>query len=59
MEVTLAEVQEDLKNRPPQVLTLEEVQLTNGAANGHVEQVPESGKNQEEVKIVTIYVKSV
>lgn len=46
LEVTLAEVQEDLRSRPPQVVTLEEIELTNGAANGHVEQVPGSGQNQ-------------
>ncbi|XP_046879637.1 vesicle-trafficking protein SEC22c [Hypomesus transpacificus] len=46
LEVTLAEVQEDLRTRPPQVLSLEELQLTNGAANGHLEPVPASGQNQ-------------
>ncbi|KAM7390437.1 hypothetical protein PAMA_008545 [Pampus argenteus] len=45
LEITLAEVQQDLNIRPPQVLTLEEVELTNGAANGHMEQVPGSGQN--------------
>ncbi|KAM3860249.1 vesicle-trafficking protein SEC22c [Diretmus argenteus] len=45
LEVTLAEVQEDLQIHPPQVLTLEEVELTNGAANGHMEQLPGSGQN--------------
>ncbi|XP_054621651.1 vesicle-trafficking protein SEC22c [Dunckerocampus dactyliophorus] len=45
LEVTLAEVQEDLRLRPPQILTLEEVALTNGSANGHVEQGPGSGQN--------------
>uniref|UniRef100_A0A671SLQ2 Vesicle-trafficking protein SEC22c-like n=1 Tax=Sinocyclocheilus anshuiensis TaxID=1608454 RepID=A0A671SLQ2_9TELE len=38
LEVTLAEVWEDLRTSPPQVLTMEDVALTNGAANGHVEQ---------------------
>uniref|UniRef100_A0A671RIT3 Vesicle-trafficking protein SEC22c-like n=1 Tax=Sinocyclocheilus anshuiensis TaxID=1608454 RepID=A0A671RIT3_9TELE len=38
LEVTLAEVQEDLRTSPPQVLTIEDMALTNGAANGHVEQ---------------------
>ncbi|XP_056155842.1 vesicle-trafficking protein SEC22c-like [Lampris incognitus] len=45
LEVTLAEVQEDLKLNPPQVLTLEEVELTNGAANGHMKDSPGSGQN--------------
>lgn len=43
LEVTLAEVQEDLRTSPPQVLTMEDVALTNGAANGHVEQAAASG----------------
>uniref|UniRef100_A0A671SLD4 Vesicle-trafficking protein SEC22c-like n=1 Tax=Sinocyclocheilus anshuiensis TaxID=1608454 RepID=A0A671SLD4_9TELE len=34
LEVTLAEVWEDLRTSPPQVLTMEDVALTNGAANG-------------------------
>uniref|UniRef100_A0A672NN99 SEC22 homolog C, vesicle trafficking protein n=1 Tax=Sinocyclocheilus grahami TaxID=75366 RepID=A0A672NN99_SINGR len=38
LEVTLAEVWEDLRTSPPQFLTMEDVALTNGAANGHVEQ---------------------
>ncbi|XP_042164662.1 vesicle-trafficking protein SEC22c [Oncorhynchus tshawytscha] len=46
LEVTLTEVQEDLKNRPLQILTLEEVEFTNGSANGHAEQFSESGQNQ-------------
>nr|XP_057916325.1 vesicle-trafficking protein SEC22c isoform X1 [Doryrhamphus excisus] len=45
LEVTLAEVQEDLRLRPPQILTPEEVALTNGSANGHVAQGPGSGQN--------------
>ncbi|XP_055784125.1 vesicle-trafficking protein SEC22c [Salvelinus fontinalis] len=46
LEVTLTEVQEDLKTRPLQILTLEEVELTNGSANGHAEHLSESGQNQ-------------
>ncbi|XP_064797205.1 vesicle-trafficking protein SEC22c [Oncorhynchus masou masou] len=46
LEVTLTEVQEDLKTRPLQFLTLEEVEFTNGSANGHAEQLSESGQNQ-------------
>ncbi|CAM4722439.1 unnamed protein product [Leuciscus chuanchicus] len=46
LEVTLAEVQEDLRTSPPQVLTMEDVALTNGAANGHVEQAAASGQSQ-------------
>uniref|UniRef100_A0A3B1J5T6 SEC22 homolog C, vesicle trafficking protein n=1 Tax=Astyanax mexicanus TaxID=7994 RepID=A0A3B1J5T6_ASTMX len=41
--VTLAEVQEELRLSPPQVLTMEEVQLTNGVANGHVDQAAACG----------------
>ncbi|XP_016359163.1 vesicle-trafficking protein SEC22c-like isoform X2 [Sinocyclocheilus anshuiensis] len=46
LEVTLAEVQEDLRTSPPQVLTIEDMALTNGAANGHVEQAAASGQGQ-------------
>ncbi|CAB1350034.1 unnamed protein product [Coregonus sp. 'balchen'] len=46
LEVTLAEVQEDLKTRPLQILTLEEVELTNGSANGYAETFSESGQIQ-------------
>uniref|UniRef100_A0A673IYX8 SEC22 homolog C, vesicle trafficking protein n=1 Tax=Sinocyclocheilus rhinocerous TaxID=307959 RepID=A0A673IYX8_9TELE len=46
LEVTLAEVREDLRTSPPQVLTMEDVALTNGAANGHVEQTAASGQSQ-------------
>uniref|UniRef100_A0A673L033 Vesicle-trafficking protein SEC22c-like n=1 Tax=Sinocyclocheilus rhinocerous TaxID=307959 RepID=A0A673L033_9TELE len=46
LEVTLAEVQEDLRTSPPQVLTIEDMLLTNGAANGHVEQTAASGQGQ-------------
>ncbi|XP_707343.1 vesicle-trafficking protein SEC22c isoform X1 [Danio rerio] len=46
LEVTLAEVQEDLRSSPPQVLTMEDVVLSNGAANGHVEQTTASGQSQ-------------
>ncbi|XP_028972207.1 vesicle-trafficking protein SEC22c isoform X2 [Esox lucius] len=45
LEVTLTEVQEDLKTRPLQILTPEEVELTNKASNGHAEQLPDSGQN--------------
>ncbi|KAK2859506.1 hypothetical protein Q5P01_004126 [Channa striata] len=45
LEVTLAEVQEDLRIHPPQVINLEEVELTNGIANGHMEQGPGTGQN--------------
>ncbi|XP_026148608.1 vesicle-trafficking protein SEC22c isoform X1 [Mastacembelus armatus] len=44
LEVTLTEVQEDLRIHPPQVINLE-LELTNGAANGHIEQSPGSGQN--------------
>ncbi|XP_070842384.1 vesicle-trafficking protein SEC22c [Chaetodon trifascialis] len=45
LEVTLAEVQEDLRIHPPQVIHFDEVELTNGIANGHMEQAPGSGHN--------------
>ncbi|XP_076617937.1 vesicle-trafficking protein SEC22c [Chaetodon auriga] len=45
LEVTLAEVQEDLRIHPPQVIHFDEVELTNGIANGHMEQAPGSGQN--------------
>ncbi|XP_061778417.1 vesicle-trafficking protein SEC22c [Nerophis ophidion] len=44
LQVTLTEVQEDLRLRPPQIVSLEEVALTNGAANGHAEQLQSSGQ---------------
>lgn len=44
LEVTLAEVQEDLRIRPPQLINLDEVELTNGTANGHIEQGVASSK---------------
>lgn len=47
--MTLAEVQEDLKIRPPKIIDdLDEVLLSNGIENGHVEQGPGSGKNLEQ-----------
>lgn len=46
LEITLAEVEQDLRTHPPHILNLEEVELTNGTANGHVEQVPGSNPNQ-------------
>uniref|UniRef100_A0A3Q3WU34 Longin domain-containing protein n=1 Tax=Mola mola TaxID=94237 RepID=A0A3Q3WU34_MOLML len=45
LEVTLAEVQEDLRIHPSQLIHLEEVELTNGIGNGHVEQGCESAPN--------------
>ncbi|CAL9698035.1 unnamed protein product [Knipowitschia caucasica] len=45
LEVTLAEVQDDLKIHPPQVVTFEEVELSNGIGNGHVEPASGSGQN--------------
>lgn len=50
LEITLAEVQQDLQIHPPQVLTLEDVELTNGTANGHMEQVPGSGKTVQHIQ---------
>lgn len=49
LEVTLAEVQEDLRIRPPKIIdNLDEVLLSNGVGNGHVEQGPGSGKTLEQ-----------
>lgn len=45
LEVTLAEVQDDLRIHPPKVINLDEVELTNGIANGHIDQGPASGKS--------------
>lgn len=45
LEVTLAEVQDDLKIHPPQDVTFEEVELSNGVANGHLEPASGSGQN--------------
>lgn len=45
LDVTLAEVQEELRIHPPQVIYLDELVLTNGTANGHMEQGPGSGKS--------------
>ncbi|XP_036934411.1 vesicle-trafficking protein SEC22c [Acanthopagrus latus] len=44
LEVTLAEVQEDLRIHPAQVIHLEDVEL-NGIANGHMEQGAGTGQN--------------
>ncbi|XP_073345010.1 vesicle-trafficking protein SEC22c [Pagrus major] len=44
LEVTLAEVQEDLRIHPPQVIHLEDMEL-NGIANGHMEQGAGTGQN--------------
>ncbi|XP_062842098.1 vesicle-trafficking protein SEC22c [Trichomycterus rosablanca] len=44
--VTLSEVQEELKLSPPPVLTMDDIQLSNGAANGHVDQTAAPGQNQ-------------
>ncbi|XP_028333118.1 vesicle-trafficking protein SEC22c isoform X1 [Gouania willdenowi] len=46
LEVTLAEVLEDLTIRPPQVINLDDLDLTNGAANGHLDQGSTPGLNQ-------------
>uniref|UniRef100_UPI0037E866A6 vesicle-trafficking protein SEC22c isoform X1 n=1 Tax=Semicossyphus pulcher TaxID=241346 RepID=UPI0037E866A6 len=53
LEVTLAEVQEDLRIKPPQVINLEEVDLTNGIANGHMEQGPGSAGQNVRLEPVT------
>lgn len=43
---SLAELQEELRAKPPPVLNLEDVQLSNGVANGHAESLEGSGPNQ-------------
>lgn len=45
LEVTLAEVEDDLIINPPQLITPEEVELSNGVANGHLEPASASGQN--------------
>ncbi|KAL2085128.1 hypothetical protein ACEWY4_018448 [Coilia grayii] len=44
--VTLAEVQDELRTSPPHIITLGDLPLSNGAANGHAEQGPATGSNQ-------------
>ena len=46
--VTLAEVQDELRASPPEVVNLEGVQLSNGAANGHAE-APGTGELEPSV----------
>uniref|UniRef100_A0A3Q2PG66 SEC22 homolog C, vesicle trafficking protein n=1 Tax=Fundulus heteroclitus TaxID=8078 RepID=A0A3Q2PG66_FUNHE len=53
LEVTLAEVQEELRIRPPQVISLDEVELTNGTANGHIEQSAASAGINQRLEPVT------
>ncbi|KAI1888918.1 hypothetical protein AGOR_G00173710 [Albula goreensis] len=43
---SLVELQEELKARPPPVLNLEDMELSNGTANGHVDSPAGSGPNQ-------------
>ncbi|KAJ8375016.1 hypothetical protein SKAU_G00055960 [Synaphobranchus kaupii] len=43
---SLAELQEELRTKPPAVLNLEDMELSNGMANGHVESAAGSGPNQ-------------
>ncbi|XP_047204941.1 vesicle-trafficking protein SEC22c isoform X1 [Girardinichthys multiradiatus] len=53
LEVTLAEVQEDLRIRPPQVINLDEVELSNGTANGHIDQTAASAGINQRLEPVT------
>ncbi|XP_024135673.1 vesicle-trafficking protein SEC22c [Oryzias melastigma] len=46
LEVTLAEVEENLRVRPPKEINLDEVEFNNGIANGHTEHSAASGHNQ-------------
>ncbi|TSK98419.1 Vesicle-trafficking protein SEC22c [Bagarius yarrelli] len=46
LEITLSTVQEELSLSPPHVLTMDEIQLSNGVANGHAEQAAASGQMQ-------------
>ena len=48
----MAEVQDDLKRRPPKVLTIEELELAHKLANGHVEHGPGSGRFTSPITIV-------
>lgn len=59
LEVTLAEVQEDLRIHPLQVINLDEVQLTNGIANGHVEQGSGPGKTELDLTAYRIMMKCI
>ncbi|MCI4391534.1 hypothetical protein PGIGA_G00135820 [Pangasianodon gigas] len=44
--VTLSTVQEELSLSPPHILTMDEIQLSNGVVNGHAEQTASSGQTQ-------------
>lgn len=59
LEVTLAEVQDDLRIHPPQVIRLEDVELTNGIRNGHVAQSPGSGKTVDSIVSTALQYSSV
>ncbi|XP_038149748.1 vesicle-trafficking protein SEC22c isoform X1 [Cyprinodon tularosa] len=54
LEVTLAEVQEDLRIRPPEVINLNEVELVNGTANGHIEQSAASAGINQRLEPVSV-----
>lgn len=44
LEITLSTVQDELSLSPPHVLTMDEIELSNGVANGHAEQAASSGQ---------------
>ncbi|XP_066573185.1 vesicle-trafficking protein SEC22c [Amia ocellicauda] len=46
LTLSLADIQEDLRTRPPKVLNLEEMVPTNGLTNGHAEPVSGSVQSQ-------------
>lgn len=56
LDVTLAEVHEDLRIHPPQVIDLEDMELSNGIANGHMEQGAGSGKTYTRLLPMTVLV---
>ncbi|XP_061096682.1 vesicle-trafficking protein SEC22c [Conger conger] len=43
---SLAKLQEELRTKPPPILNLEDLELSNGTANGHAESTAGSGPNQ-------------
>lgn len=44
LEVTFAEVEENLRIHPPKEISLDDVEFNNGLANGHTEHSTASGK---------------
>ncbi|XP_069047307.1 vesicle-trafficking protein SEC22c isoform X2 [Lepisosteus oculatus] len=54
LSMSLMDIQEDLRARPPEILNLEEMVLSNGTANGHTEPVSGAGSNQRLEPVTTL-----